>query len=103
MQKNGRIFSYSIYKSLVDNGLNRFMSGIVGFLFRQVDFDSESLSTLSDLSGKGRIVFASFQNNNTSLLILTSLLKTQARYSFSGDRVQKLFHSDSCIIHKQDY
>jgi len=75
MQKNGRIFSYSIYKSLVDNGLNRFMSGIVGFLFRQVDFDSESLSTLSDLSGKGRIVFASFQNNNTSLLILTSLLK----------------------------
>ena len=75
MQKNGRIFSYGIYKSLVDNGLNRFMSGIVGFLFRQVDFDSESLSTLQELSGKGRIVYASFQNNNTSLLILTSLLK----------------------------
>jgi hypothetical protein len=51
------------------------MGGIVGWLFRKVDFDAESLKTLKELSGKGMLVFASFQESNTSLLIFSSLLK----------------------------
>ena len=75
MQNNIKPCSTAMSNSLVDKGLNRFMSGIIGRLFRKVDFDSESLTTLKEISTKGILVYASYHNSNTSLLILNYLLK----------------------------
>lgn len=63
--KNGRVLRRS----------NFFYERIIRYLFWRIDFDGASLSTLKELEGKGRIVFASFQSSATGLLILTSLLR----------------------------
>jgi len=63
--KNGRVLRRS----------NFVYERIIRFLFWKIDFDGASLSTLKELEGKGRIVFASFQSSSSALLILTSLLR----------------------------
>jgi glycerol-3-phosphate O-acyltransferase len=68
------------YTSYISDGIisrrsNLFFGEIVRILFRKTDFDSESLDMLRQYDGKGKIIFVSFQNTTTSLLIFMNLLR----------------------------
>jgi glycerol-3-phosphate O-acyltransferase len=67
--------SLYIKNSIVETDVNSFMGKIIGLFFRGVNFDKESLQTLKEYQNKGRLVFASYQSANTTLLVLTNLLK----------------------------
>ncbi len=79
MDKTQTITSLYIQNSMVDTGVNAFAEKVSGIFFRNIEFDSESLKTLQEFQGKGRVVYASFQSTNTPLMILVNLLK---KYGF---------------------
>ncbi len=70
-------FSLSAYinASLIKRRTNYLMEKLIHLVFMKVDFDEESLHTLDECSQKGRVVYASFQNSVTSLLILMNTLR----------------------------
>ena len=55
-----------------------FVLRLVSLLFKKVDFDSESITTLQEHEGRGKHIFVSYQYNSSSLLLLTSLLRKHA-------------------------
>ncbi len=63
-----------LFDGLIFDRINPVVEKIVGFLFRKIDFDAESLATLQRL-GDESVVFASFHTSNLSLLVLYNLLK----------------------------
>ena len=65
----------SVSRNIAADGGIKFenVTGLVEF--RKVNFGSESILTLENYSEKGKIIFASFQSSNTSLLILMNLLR----------------------------
>jgi len=63
--------------SLVKRRTNFLMEKIIRLFFMRMNFDEESLRTLADCSQKGKVVYASFQNSMTSLLILMNSLRKQ--------------------------
>ncbi len=75
MKKDKALVSTFISDSEVDTFHNRLFSRFIKVLFRNMCFDSESSVTLEKYSRKGHIVFASFQSSNTSLLILSNILR----------------------------
>jgi glycerol-3-phosphate O-acyltransferase len=70
-------FSLSSYinDSLIKRRTNFLMERFIHLFFMRMDFDGESLLTLRDCAQKGRIVYGSFQNSVTSLLILMNALR----------------------------
>ncbi|MBN1533878.1 MAG: 1-acyl-sn-glycerol-3-phosphate acyltransferase [Spirochaetes bacterium] len=70
-------FSLSSYinDSLIKRRTNFLMERLIHLFFMRMDFDGESLLTLKDCAQQGRIVYASFQNSVTSLLILMNALR----------------------------
>lgn len=54
---------------------NFFFGKLISVLFQRVDFDNETQTVLKEYSGKGKIVYASFQSFTTSMLILNNLLR----------------------------
>lgn len=62
-------------ETLVHTQANAFMEKVTAVFFKSVEFDEESLRTLKEYQGKGRIAYVSYQSANTSLLILAHLLK----------------------------
>jgi glycerol-3-phosphate O-acyltransferase len=75
MNKTQAINSLYIQNSMVDTGINAFMGRLSGLVFRNIDFDSESLKTLEEYQGKGRIVYVSYQSANAPLMVLVNLLR----------------------------
>lgn len=75
MNKTQIVRSLYIKNSLVETEVNSFAEKINGAFFRNIAFDSESLKTLKEYQGKGRVVYASFQSANTPLMVLVNLLK----------------------------
>ena len=66
----------NIYDGQIYERLNPLVEKVTGVLFRKIDFDDESLKTLTELSGeKQHVVYASFHSSNISLLILYNLLR----------------------------
>ncbi len=62
-------------ESLVQTKANAFMEKVTAVFFKSVSFDEESLRTLQEYQGKGRIAYVSYQSANTSLLVLVKLLR----------------------------
>lgn len=62
-------------ETLVRTRANDFMEKVTAVFFKSVDFDEESLHTLQEYQGKGRIAYVSYQSANTSLLVLVNLLR----------------------------
>nr|HPO45997.1 hypothetical protein [Spirochaetota bacterium] len=77
--KNGDdsgIITSNVYDGEIYNRLNPLVERITGLVFRNIDFDAESLKTLRECSAENRhIVYASFHSSNISLLILYNLLR----------------------------
>lgn len=77
--KNGGdsgIITSNVYDGEIYNRLNPLVEKITGVVFRNIDFDAESLKTLRQCSAENRhIVYASFHSSNISLLILYNLLR----------------------------
>jgi glycerol-3-phosphate O-acyltransferase len=67
--------SEGIYDGDINKDLNPLIEKIIGFLFRKLEIDRESIQTLKEYSEKGNIIYASFNSSNISLLILYILLK----------------------------
>ena len=74
MDKTQIVRSLYIKISLVETTVNGFIERSHGLFFRNIEFDSESLKTLQEYHGRGRVVYASFQSTNTPLMILVNLL-----------------------------
>jgi glycerol-3-phosphate O-acyltransferase len=75
MNKTQIVRSLYIKNSMVETEVNSFAEKVSGVFFRNIEFDSESLKTLQEYHGKGRVVYASFQSAHTPLMILVNLLK----------------------------
>ncbi len=77
--KNGGdsgIITSNVYDGEIYNRLNPLVEKLTGVVFRNIDFDAESLKTLQECSAENRhIVYASFHSSNISLLILYNLLR----------------------------
>ncbi|TFH43357.1 MAG: hypothetical protein E4G96_01355 [Chrysiogenales bacterium] len=69
------VSSSYIKKSAVQTGPNVLMEKVAGLFFRSVDFDSESIQTLKEYQGKGKVVYISYQSSNAPLRILVNLLR----------------------------
>jgi len=74
-----KVYTIYIEEGMIPRVSSTLMEKLVRFLFKKVDFDNESLSTLNEYAEKGKVVYTSLQGSNTSLLIMISLLK---RYKF---------------------
>jgi glycerol-3-phosphate O-acyltransferase len=61
--------------SLVNTKANAFMEKVTALFFKSISFDEESIRTLKELQGKGRIAYVSYQSANTPLLVLVNLLR----------------------------
>ncbi len=75
MDKTQIVRSLYIKNSMLDTDVNAFAEKVSSAFFRNIAFDSESLKTLQEYHGKGRVVYASYQSANTPLMILVNLLK----------------------------
>jgi len=64
-------------ETMVRTRANDFMEKVTAVFFKSVDFDEESLRTLQEYQGKGRIAYVSYQSANTSLLVLVNLLRAR--------------------------
>lgn len=64
-----------IANAIAQRRSNIFVEKIIGIFFSRVDFDRETLSSLQELSGKGRVVYISYQSSGTSLVIFLNLLR----------------------------
>jgi glycerol-3-phosphate O-acyltransferase len=73
--------SLYIRNSIVETDVNSLVGRIIGLFFRGINFDKESLQTLKEYQNKGRVVFASYQSANTTLMVLTNLLQ---QYGFKS-------------------
>ncbi len=69
------IITSSVYDGQIYSRLNPVVEKAASLLYRNVDFDDESLSRLNEVNNRGRIVYASFHSSNISLLILYNKLK----------------------------
>lgn len=54
---------------------NTLAAKLAGLIYRRVDFDNESIATLKEYSSKGKVVFVSYQQKSSSLVLLLTLLK----------------------------
>ncbi|MCP4130995.1 MAG: hypothetical protein GY754_08445 [bacterium] len=75
MKTKTRSYSPNISQGLIQRRSNIIFEKIVRFLFRKVDFDDESLTTLKKYAGQGAPIFTTMQTTNTSLLLLVHLLR----------------------------
>lgn len=64
-----------IRKSIIRTGLNDVMEKVAGLFFRSIDFDGESLETLKENRGGGKVVYISYQSSHAPLMILVNLLR----------------------------
>ena len=64
-----------IYNGTIESQRSQIIDKLIGYIFRKIDFDNDSLQTLKDHSQKGNVVYASFHSSNISLMILYNLLK----------------------------
>ncbi len=64
-----------IYGGDIHKELNPLLEKIIGFLFKKLELDRESVQTLKEYYEKGNVIYASFNSSNISLLILYILLK----------------------------
>ncbi len=109
MDKTQIVSSLYIKNSMLETGVNSFAEKVSGVLFRNIEFDSESLKALQKYHGKGRVVYASFQSTNTPLMILVNLLKKHGfrtpvlALDFTPNLLQmtvNFFHSVSIFFNK---
>jgi len=84
IEKNKKI--NKLHTAYISNGIiqvkiNRILEKLVSFIlkFRRIKIDNESVSTLNEYRDKGKVVYVSCQDSNTSLAITLSLLK---KYNF---------------------
>jgi glycerol-3-phosphate O-acyltransferase len=75
MDTVGKRSMYYGMNSLVNTRANAFMGKVTSLFFKSILFDGESLQTLREYQGKGKIAFVSYQSANTPLLILVNLLR----------------------------
>ncbi|HOO71549.1 MAG TPA: 1-acyl-sn-glycerol-3-phosphate acyltransferase [Spirochaetota bacterium] len=76
MKQNGSYDSLMRYPGrFLEINEKGFLIRLIGFLFKKIDFDAESMATLEHYSGMGKAVYVSYQQSNMSLLLLASLLK----------------------------
>jgi glycerol-3-phosphate O-acyltransferase len=76
--KNNYNYKYTSpdeFDGVIDGFFNSMLEKAAGFIFRKIDFDTESLQTLKDYHDKKNIVYVSFHSSNISLVILCHLLK----------------------------
>jgi glycerol-3-phosphate O-acyltransferase len=74
--KDDRIMaSLYISNSLMNTGARALMGRLAGIFFRKIDFDAESINTLREYCGKGRVAYVSYQSSSAPLHILVNLLR----------------------------
>ena len=74
-KKDNIYTSSNDFDGVIDGFINSLLEQLTGFLFRKIDFDTESLKTLKEYSEKKNIVYVSFHSSNISLLLFCYLLK----------------------------
>ena len=67
--------SSEIFAGMIQKDSSPIIKRIIGFLFRRIKIDDESIKILEEYSQKGTVVFASYHSSNIALLILYILLK----------------------------
>ena len=75
MYERNNDFSNKVFDGIIEENRSILVEKFIGLIFKQIDFDNESLQTLKEYSGKGHVVYASFHSSNIALLILYNLLK----------------------------
>ena len=73
--KDNKPSSDAFYGGEISKDLNPLLEKIIGFLFKKLEIDRESIQILKEYSEKGNVIYASFNSSNISLLILYILLK----------------------------
>jgi glycerol-3-phosphate O-acyltransferase len=69
------ILKKRIFEGYIPEKLSGPRERLANYLFRKAEFDEQSLEYLREYSGKGAIVFASFQSSNIALFLFCNILR----------------------------